>query len=331
MPCSPDLSGSENISLSIGKGSSLDVSAGVILSLIIASDVSKRAEEEGVFRVMKFTLCFTPLVRHAYAFWGFVLAMSFTFNNSFLCFAVLPSRKLLHVSWLPWLSRVLWFRALSARLILQTSPRRGPFFLSSLSFGISGRWRIIHILDLRFLESWTFHIGRISVRTHFQHLHTIYGLRSLLRFSVSARGSQLRTCTLQAGHLAWYLLLTIVLFRCNKVAMGMNMIFFTALKRAGQMIFMFSSASLRLKKLKAFVASIRRTASFSSKFALSEWIAFSMPQHCPIQSCWFPPSCFKSVCMQDTIVLPIICRSTSPTQIRRTPGHSSRGISRHAL
>ena len=44
--------------------------------------------------------------------------------------------------------------------------------------------------------------------------------------------------------------------------------FIAALKRAGQNIFMFSSGSLRLRRLKAFVASMRRTASFSSKFAL---------------------------------------------------------------
>ena len=56
MPSPPDLSGNENNSLSIGKGSLLEVSAGMMLSLITASDVSKRTEEEGVVRVMKFTL-----------------------------------------------------------------------------------------------------------------------------------------------------------------------------------------------------------------------------------------------------------------------------------
>ena len=101
MPSPPDLSGSENTSLSIGKGSPLEVSAGMMLFLIIASDVSKRAEEEGVVRVMKFTLCFTPLVRHAYAFCGFVLAMSPSFDSSFFCSALLPSRNLSHVSWVP--------------------------------------------------------------------------------------------------------------------------------------------------------------------------------------------------------------------------------------
>ena len=65
MPSPLDLSGNENISLFIGKVSPLEVSAGMMLSLIIASDVSKKAEEEGVVRVMKFTLCFTSLVRHA--------------------------------------------------------------------------------------------------------------------------------------------------------------------------------------------------------------------------------------------------------------------------
>ena len=70
-----------------------------MLSLIIASDISKRAEEEGVVRVMKFTLCFNPLVRHAYAFCGFVLAMSPSFDSSFFCSALLPSRNLSHVSW----------------------------------------------------------------------------------------------------------------------------------------------------------------------------------------------------------------------------------------
>ena len=79
----PDLSGSENISLSIGKGFPLEVSARMMLSLIIASDVSKRAENEGVGRVMRFTLWCTPLVWHACAFCGFVLAMSLSFDSSF--------------------------------------------------------------------------------------------------------------------------------------------------------------------------------------------------------------------------------------------------------
>ena len=60
MPSPSDLSGSEINSLSIGKGFPLEVSAGKMLSLNIASDVSKSAEEEGVVRIMKFTLCFTP-------------------------------------------------------------------------------------------------------------------------------------------------------------------------------------------------------------------------------------------------------------------------------
>ena len=82
MPSPPDLSGSENTSLYIGKGSPLEVSVGMMLSLITASDVSERAEEEGVVRVMKFTLCFTPLVRHANEFRGFVLAMTSSFDSS---------------------------------------------------------------------------------------------------------------------------------------------------------------------------------------------------------------------------------------------------------
>ena len=102
MPSPPDLSGTENSSLSIVKGSPLEVSAGMMLSLIIASDVSKRAEEEGVVRVMELILCFTPLVRHAYAFCGFVLAMSPSFDSSsFFCSVLLPSRNLSHVSWVP--------------------------------------------------------------------------------------------------------------------------------------------------------------------------------------------------------------------------------------
>ena len=197
---------------------------------IIASDVSKRAEEKGVVRVMKFTLCSTPLVRHAYGFCGFVLAMSPSFDSSFSLRFCRRGICRMFLGCL-WLSRVLWFRALFARLILQTSPGRGPFYLSSLSLGILGRWRSIHILGLRFLEPWTFHIGRISVHTHFHHLHTIYGLRSPLRFSVSGGGSQLRTCILKAGHLTWYLLLTIV-FRSHKTAMGMNMSFFYRNKKS---------------------------------------------------------------------------------------------------
>ena len=56
MPSPPDLSGSENNSLSIGKGPLLEFRAGMMLSVIIASDVSKRAEEDSVVRVMKFTV-----------------------------------------------------------------------------------------------------------------------------------------------------------------------------------------------------------------------------------------------------------------------------------
>ena len=93
MPSPPDLSGSENISLSIGKDSSHEVSAGMMLSLIYASDVSKRVEEEGVVRLMKFTLCFTTLVRHACAFCGFVLAMSPSFDINFFCSALLPLKN----------------------------------------------------------------------------------------------------------------------------------------------------------------------------------------------------------------------------------------------
>ena len=73
----------------------------MMFSLIIASDVSQMAEEEGVVRVMKFTLCFTPLVRHACAFCGFVLAKSLGFDSSFFCTALLQSRNLSHVSWVP--------------------------------------------------------------------------------------------------------------------------------------------------------------------------------------------------------------------------------------
>ena len=101
MPSPPDLSGSERISVSIGKGSALEVSARMMLSLLIACDVSKRAEEEGVVPVMKFTLGFTPLIRHACAFYGLVLAMSPSFDSSFFCSALLPSRNLSHVSWVP--------------------------------------------------------------------------------------------------------------------------------------------------------------------------------------------------------------------------------------
>ena len=101
MPSPSDLSGSENISLSVGKGSPLEVSAGMMLSLIILSDVSKGAEEEGVVRVTKFPLCFTPLVRHACAFCGFVLAMSPSFYSNFSCSALLPSRNWSLVSWVP--------------------------------------------------------------------------------------------------------------------------------------------------------------------------------------------------------------------------------------
>ena len=101
MPSPPDLGGSEKISLSFGKGSLLEVSAGMMLSLIIASDVSKKAEEEGVVRVMKFTLCFAPLLGHACAFWGFVLAMSPSFDDSCSCSSLLPSRNSSHIYWVP--------------------------------------------------------------------------------------------------------------------------------------------------------------------------------------------------------------------------------------
>ena len=196
-----------------------------MLSLIIASDVSKRTEEEGVFRVMNFTLCFTPSVRHACAFCGFVLVMFHSFDSSFFLMCALAVEEFVACV----LGAYDWAEYFSSERCLQVwSCKRLQGEVHFFFFhyhGNLGRWRRIDILGLRFLEPWRFHIGRSSVHTHFHHLQTIYGLRSLLRISVSGGGSQLRTCTLQVGLLAWYLLLTIVLFRLHKAAMGMNMSF----------------------------------------------------------------------------------------------------------
>ena len=138
MPSPPDLSDSENTSLSICKGSPPEVSAGMMLSLIIASDVSKRPEEEGVVRVMKFTLCLTPLVRHAYAFCGFVLAMSPSFDSSFFCSVLLPSRNLSHVSWVPMTEPSTLIPSVICTFDPANVSRARSIFLSSLSLGILG-------------------------------------------------------------------------------------------------------------------------------------------------------------------------------------------------
>ena len=210
MPSPPDLSGSKNNSFSIGKGSPLEVSAGMMFSLIIASDVSKRAEEEDVVLVMKLTLCFTSLLRHACAFCGFVLAMSSSFHSSFFCSALLLARNLSHVSWIPMTELSTLAPSVTCTFDPSNVSRARSifsFFTITWHFGALTKYpypgpSVFTALNVSY-RSDILHIGRISVHTHFYHLHTIYGLSSPLRVSVSGGGSQLRRCTLQADHLAW--------------------------------------------------------------------------------------------------------------------------------
>ena len=98
MPSPSDLSGSENIFLSIGKGFSLEASAWMMLPLNIASDGSKRAWRVRCCSGNEVHFVFQPFGK-ARGFCGFVLAMSPSFDSSFFCSAPLRSRNLSHVSW----------------------------------------------------------------------------------------------------------------------------------------------------------------------------------------------------------------------------------------
>ena len=225
MPSPPDLSGSENISLSIGKGSPLEVSAGMMISLTIASDVCKRAEEKSVFGVMKFTLCFTRLVRHACAFFRFVLAMSPSFDSSFFCSALLPSRNLSHVSWVP----ITEPSTLVPSFICTFDPANVPRAMSTFSF-FTITWHFGALTKYPYPGLSVFRTLNVSYRSYIcPHAFPSSVYHSWITFTFEILcirgGSQLRTCTLRTGHLAWYLLLTIVLLRSHKGAMGMNMIF----------------------------------------------------------------------------------------------------------
>ena len=225
MRCPPGLSGSENYSPSIGKGSPLEVSSGMMLSLIIASDVSKRAEEEGVVQVNKFILCFNPLVRHACAFCGFVVAMSRIFDSSFFCSALLPSRNLLHVSWVPMTEPSTLVPSVICTFDpANVSSARSIFYFLTLT------WHFGSLTKYPYRGTSVFRALNVSytsdIRPH-AFPSSAYPFWITFTFGVFCmRGrSQLHTCTLQAGYLAWYLLLTIVLFRSHKAAIGMNMSF----------------------------------------------------------------------------------------------------------
>ena len=95
---------------------------------------------------------------------------------------------------------------------------------------------------------------------------------------------------------------------------------------------MFWRATWRFKELKAFVASMRRTASVSleSKAALTACTAASIPAICPPHIWRQPEASWMSGFATDITALAIIRRAVSPMPIGRTPGFLFRAMSRQA-
>ena len=91
---------------------------------------------------------------------------------------------------------------------------------------------------------------------------------------------------------------------------------------SGQMNLILCKNTLRLRLLKAFVASIWSTAvelSLSNKSTMLG-IADSTPATWPAQSCYGPAACTTSFFTTDIIGLPMILRNTSPIPVGLTPG-----------
>ena len=138
--------------------------------------------------------------------------MSHCFDSSFSCSALLPSRKLSHGSWVPMTEP----RTLIPSVICTFHPANVSRARSIFCF-FTITWHFGALMKYPYPGPSVFSVLIVSYRSHIRpHEFPSSAYHLSIAFTVEifciGGGSQLRTCTLQAGQLVWYLL-TIVLFR----------------------------------------------------------------------------------------------------------------------
>ena len=114
---------------------------------------------------------------------------------------------------------------------------------------------------------------------------------------------------------------------------GAEIEFRTTKLNAGQFILIFLAAKLRLRQLKVFFSSIRRTLSFSGfpYWKHREWIACSILQFWPRQSCMLLPKKWRSFSFRLMMHLPMMRWKNFPDRLGRILGFLFIVISLHAL
>ena len=150
-------------------------------------------------------------------------------DSSFFCSALLRSKNWSHVSWVPMTEP----SSLVPSVICTFNPANvsrlrsiSSFFIITWHFGALTKYpypgfSVSRVLNVSYSSDIRPHAFPISA----------YHLWITFTFQILCFRGRIGT---PAGHLAWYFLLSIVLFRSHKAAMGMNMSFLPQWKEPGK-------------------------------------------------------------------------------------------------